>query len=268
MTTPFITDARMQEGLDASETTQRMWMPVPEIPNYIWSENPKRHDIGALIQIIQDVGFKDTPRFNENLPNTQGSNGAFVYGNGRATALYQMWKAGDYDLPGNVVEIEGVWHMPFDSGLDSDLALARSFGIDHNILPLSGGDYGVKEMMAIFDEEKLATVWEASAKDGANLVTLDSDDLKALWKYLEEPAFDTGNALPATDSNGASVNVGDDASSETALPPSAIRQVQLFFDTETIQEFSELASELRDRYEIQKLSDLVLHIMREVAGKP
>ena len=259
-TPDFITDTDMRQSLDGNELTERAWVNVKFIPDLIWVENPKSHDVGAIMQVIQDVGFKDMPRFNANLPNVAGGEGAFVYGNGRATALYQMWESGDYDLPQNIVEIEGDWYMPIDVGLDEDLATARAFGIDHNILPLSGGNYGVEGMFSIFDQQKLAQVWESATQGGRQLATMDAIDLTALHKYLEEPMFDVGNAP-----KDKSVNVGDTASQSPELPPSAIRQVQLFFDTDTIEEFSALATELRERFEIHTLSDLMLHIMRKVA---
>lgn len=258
----FITDSVIKEGLDPDELTERVWLKVSSIPDLIWAENPKEHDISAIIKVIQDVGFKDMPRFNAFLPNVTGGEGAFVYGNGRASALWEMWNSGAYEVPANIVAMEGDWFMPLDVGLDEDLATARAFGIDHNILPLSGGAYGVKEMFSIFDQQKLAAVWEKSAQAGGSLKTMDAYDLTELHKYLEQPQFDVGNASK----KDPSVNVGDSAAQSTALelPPSAIRQVQLFFDTETIDEFSTLATTLRERFNIHTLSDLVLHVMRMV----
>ena len=43
------------------------WLPVDAVPDSIWIENPKEHDIGKLIELIQNVGFDDFPRWNKNL---------------------------------------------------------------------------------------------------------------------------------------------------------------------------------------------------------
>lgn len=48
-----------------------------------WSKNPKRHDIGALVESIQRYGFIDPPKWDATL-------GALVYGNGRDEALAWM----------------------------------------------------------------------------------------------------------------------------------------------------------------------------------
>lgn len=254
----WLTDADMAK--DATPTTERVWFPVSKIPDHIWSENPKQHDIGSLIQLIQDVGFKDAPRWNAYLPNTSGGAGAFIYGNGRASALYAMWSDGGYDVPHNIIATDDEWYMPLDTGLDEELTLARAWGIDHNLATVSGGDVGIKELMSIFDQQRLADTWSMVANDNRQLVTLDGEDLAGLFKYLEEPMFDTGNAP---------VNVGDSAAHTgdiedvAELPPSAIRQVQLFYDTDTIEQFSALANECRELSGTQSLSDTVLWAMQQ-----
>lgn len=179
---------REEHELDIKDdaVTRRVWFPVSRIPDFIWSENPKRHDIGALIQTIERVGFKDAPRWNAHLPNTGGTQGAFTYGNGRAEALYRMWQnTQSYSVPDNVISDGDEWYMPLDVGLDEGLQQARAWALDHNSLSLSGGDYEDGDIWRLYDVDLLASVGADVHAKGVTPITLDEEQLSDLQKYVD-----------------------------------------------------------------------------------
>lgn len=147
----------------------------------LWDANPKRHDMGGLVQSIRVHGFRDAPILDAAL-------GAIVAGNGRTTALQEMRAAGrqpeDEHWPplGVVVDPEdGEWWVPFQTGIDSPTAeQAESFGLDHNLLTATGGDLGFAELCRLHDHAKLAGVAQRLLAAGVGVITLDPDDLEAI----------------------------------------------------------------------------------------
>lgn len=79
---------------------------VPLSTAVLWEKNPKQHDMGAIIQSIEQNGFVDPPKFDAAL-------GALVFGNGRTHALQIMARDGK-DRPRGILENEGgEWMRPF-----------------------------------------------------------------------------------------------------------------------------------------------------------
>ncbi len=117
-----------------------------------WDDNPKRHDIGALIKSIELHGFGDPPKYDAKLEG-------LVYGNGRTEALERMHEEG-MDPPRGILKLEDdQWAVPVIFGVDSkSRAAAVAFAIDHNNLGLLGGNLGFTELIAIWDEEGLQRV--------------------------------------------------------------------------------------------------------------
>ena len=64
-----------------SETLSLRYVPLAQAKR--WDDNPKRHDIEALIRSIETHGFGDPPKYDVTL-------GALIYGNGRTEALERM----------------------------------------------------------------------------------------------------------------------------------------------------------------------------------
>lgn len=150
-----------------------------------WDANPKRHDMGALMQSIERHGFGDPPKFDATL-------GALVYGNGRTEALERMRAEGKAPPRGIAVLEDGQWAVPVIFGVDAvSRAAAVAFAIDHNNLTLLGGDLGFTDLLSIWDEAGLQKVLTEVPDAGALLASLDADDVAAL---LTGPDFQPAGA--------------------------------------------------------------------------
>lgn len=146
-----------------------------------WDQNPKRHDLEALVRSITTHGFGDPPKFDATLE-------ALVYGNGRTEALERMRKAGKEPPRGIGVLDDGDWAVPVIFGVDAaSKAAAVAFAIDHNNLTALGGNLGLEDLLGMWDEEGLQRVLAETPDAGALLASMDRDDLDAL---LSGPSFD------------------------------------------------------------------------------
>ena len=145
-----------------------------------WDENPKRHDLDALVQSIETHGFGDPPKYDAALD-------ALVYGNGRTEALERMRQADQEPPRGIGVTEDGDWAVPVIFGVDAkSRAAAVAFAIDHNNLTLLGGGLAVEDLLQIWDEEGLQRVLEGMPDAGSLLASLDQVDVDAL---LQGPDF-------------------------------------------------------------------------------
>jgi hypothetical protein len=146
-----------------------------------WDDNPKRHDLDALVRSITTHGFGDPPKYDATLE-------ALVYGNGRTEALERMRKAGKEPPRGIGVLDDGEWAVPVILGVDAkSSAAAVAFAIDHNNLTLLGGNLKIEDVLGIWDEEGLRQILEDAHDAGALLASMDGDDLDSL---LGGPSFD------------------------------------------------------------------------------
>ena len=172
-----------------------MWAPVPDdrlTLQYIplaqarrWDENPKRHDLDALVRSIETHGFGDPPKLDSTL-------GALVYGNGRTEALERMRQSGKEPPRGIGVTEDGDWAVPVIFGVDAESrAAAVAFAIDHNNLTLLGGGLAVEDLLQIWNEEGLQQVLAGIPDAGSLLASLDQVDVDAL---LQGPDFKPAGA--------------------------------------------------------------------------
>lgn len=146
-----------------------------------WDDNPKKHDLAALVRSIETHGFGDPPKYDAALD-------ALVYGNGRTEALEQMRAAGN-ETPRGIALVEGgEWAVPVIFGVDAkSRAAAVAFAIDHNNLTLLGGSLKFEDLLGIWDEEGLKHVLEEAPDAGSFLASMDATDLDSL---LQGPEFD------------------------------------------------------------------------------
>jgi hypothetical protein len=167
----------------AAEKLQLKYVPLATLE--LWEGNPKRHDLDKLEASIKQFGFKDPPRHE---PELNGGRGGVVEGNGRAQVLRRMQEAGQDPPRGIAVDKSGAWLAPVLFGVDAaSEAEAQAYGVDHNTLTLSGGGFGIEDLLQVWDEEGLRQILETSPDVGDLLTSFNRDDLDAL---LTGPAFD------------------------------------------------------------------------------
>ena len=176
-------DAGHREEVGPEEKLELRYVPLTQAT--VWDENPKRHDIGALIRSIELHGFGDPPKYDAQL-------GGLVYGNGRTEALELMRREGK-EPPRGILKLEDdEWAVPVIFGVDAESkAAAVAFAIDHNNLTLLGGNLGFSELLAMWDEEGLQRVLGEVPDAGELLASLDADDVAAL---LDGPDFEPASA--------------------------------------------------------------------------
>lgn len=126
-----------------------VWIRVKDAINLIWEDNAKLHDIGAVSQSIQKYGLQELPVYDDTLK-------AIKAGNGRIETLYQMEKSG-FEVPRGIATTEsGEWAIPVLTGVDAEnIELARAYAIDSNSLTLTGGDVDGRDLLKMYDQEKL-----------------------------------------------------------------------------------------------------------------
>ena len=150
---------------------------VPLATVALWDRNPKRHDVGGIIESIERYGFKDPPKFE---PALNDGEGGIVEGNGRTVVLRMM--QADYEKEGKepprgIALSDGDWAVPVLFGVDAaSQGAAEAYAIDHNNLTMAGGD---------FDGFEMARLWDRTYVDIASEldelpVTLDADTLSIL----------------------------------------------------------------------------------------
>jgi len=176
-------DAGHREEVGHEEKLELRYVPLTQAT--VWDENPKRHDIGALIRSIELHGYGDPGKYDAQL-------GGLVYGNGRTEALEIMRREGK-EPPRGILKLEDdEWAVPVIFGVDAESkAAAVAFAIDHNNLTLLGGNLGFSELLAMWDEEGLQKVLGEVPDAGELLASLDADDVAAL---LDGPDFEPVSA--------------------------------------------------------------------------
>lgn len=149
----------------------------------LWGRNPKKHDIGAIIESIRRHGFRDPPTFDRTL-------GALVAGNGRTAALYQMKQAGEDAPDGIRLRDDGEWLVPIKFGLDAKtVAQAEAYGVDHNAITVSGGDIGLGGVAALFDGDRLGQILYDLGGVQEPLAVFDGADIDTLLSEPPPPTF-------------------------------------------------------------------------------
>lgn len=163
-----------------AEKLRLEYVPLSTAIQWDWIENAKLHDIGGIIQSIQEYGFRDPPELDATL-------GAFAQGNGRVKALALMQTDGRYERPRYIGETEdGEWAVPVLFGADSkSVAAAQAYAIDANALVLTGADTDLWDILALYDRQQLAEITAALGDQG--LVTLDDDSIGLLLRDEEVP---------------------------------------------------------------------------------
>lgn len=165
-----------------------------------WNRNPKKHDIGALVQSIRQHGFKNPPKYEPTLNNGAGG---LVIGNGRDEALEWMEKEDANNPPrGIAVDEDGRWTMPVIFGVDAaSQAAAEAYGVDDNNLTMMGGDFSPYDIAKMWDVNAYNELLQSLAKQGEFSVSMDKNDvdmfdavLNGLMLNLPEVEHEGGEA--------------------------------------------------------------------------
>jgi len=164
---------------------------IPLAQLLLLDDNPKLHDLGALIDSIGRYGFKDPPKFE---PTLNGGSGGVVEGNGRTQALRWMQKQGR-DVPRGIALAEdGDWAVPVLFGVDAESeAAAKAYSLDHNNLTLAGGDLTAFDYTRMYSADYV-TFLDALAQADQLPVSIDGDTLDTL-RFLSDETF-VGEEIP------------------------------------------------------------------------
>lgn len=176
-----------KDNLEFKDPPGLMWIPVQQALSLLWSENPKLHDIGALVQSIEKHGFQELPRYDINLPNASGGAGAIKAGNGRIETLAAMERDGKALPRGLALQKDtNAWVMPLLVGTDADsLNAARAYAIDSNNLTMSGGDFTAFDFQRLWNSDQYVDMLKVLAQDGQLPVTVSGDDLDMFLQGLK-----------------------------------------------------------------------------------
>lgn len=146
----------------------------------LWDRNPKLHDIGALAESILKHGFRDAPIFDETAH-------CIIAGNGRLLALARLREQGA-DPPAGILVEDGRWKVPIQFGVNAQTKeAAEAFGLDHNNLGMSGGDFDLFDMQRMWDESLLGDLLTDLAEAEEGMAAWDWDDVDRLLEPDEAP---------------------------------------------------------------------------------
>lgn len=162
----------------SQDTLTLQYVPLKTVRR--WNRNAKRHDLGGLIQSIQKHGFKDPMKFEPQLNNGEGG---IVEGNGRDEALEAMQRDHPDQPPRGIAVTEDGkdWLIPILFGVDApSQAAAEAYGVDHNNLTLMGGDFGLSDIMKLWDSETFNDVLRDLAQQDFLPVSMDAEAVNAI----------------------------------------------------------------------------------------
>ena len=176
-----------QSDLQLNDAPELVWIKVQDAAKLLWNENPKLHDIGALITSIEKYGYQELSKFDKNLINRSGTTGAVVAGNGRIEALSEMEKL-KKPLPRGLASLKdtGEWVMPVLVGVDQDnINKARAYAIDSNNVGLLGGDMTAVDISRVWDQKTYIALLQGLSAENEEPVSVDKDTIERLGRVLD-----------------------------------------------------------------------------------
>jgi hypothetical protein len=155
---------------------------IPISQAELFESNAKLHNLDQIIQSIARYGFKSACKWESTLNDGRGG---IVAGNGRVEALREMERRGD-DLPIGIAQNEtGEWCVPVLFGVEAESeAIARAYALDDNNLTLLGGDFGVEDLMKLYDQELLLSELEELSQYDEVPVSIGEANLEELLNQL------------------------------------------------------------------------------------
>lgn len=163
------------------EQLQLKYLPLEQV--ILWDENPKKHDVGGLMQSIKRYGFVDPPKFD---PQLNGGSGGIVYGNGRSECVKMIKQDTPNEPPrGVLVDDKGEWYLPVLFGLDAESeAVARALAIDHNNLTVAGGDFDLWDYAKMWNQESYAEVLRCLEESEIAPITMSQEDIASYLRII------------------------------------------------------------------------------------
>jgi len=168
------------ESLEKNDSSNTVWMTVENAYKLIYEKNPKKHDMGALIQSLKRYGYQEHVKADKNI--------GIAAGNGRIEALYEMERDGKYELPRGLARHKetGKWVMPIITGVDAiNEAEAQAYLLDSNSIGLLGGDMSMYDIAKIYDEEAYADILRNLQNVDMPPVSMEYDDIAAFLNSME-----------------------------------------------------------------------------------
>ena len=175
-----------ESELQLNDAPKIVWIRVQDAAKLLWNENPKLHDLGALITSIEKYGYQELSKFDKNLINRSGTTGAVVAGNGRIEALSEMEKL-KKPLPRGLASLKdtGEWVMPVLVGVDQDnINKARAYAIDSNNVGLLGGDFTAVDMSRMWDTKTYMALLQGLSAENEEPVSVDKDTIERLARVF------------------------------------------------------------------------------------
>lgn len=166
-----------EENIEHNDAPSLIWVKVRDAAKLIWDENIKHHDIGALMNSIRKSGLQEIPKFDQALS-------AIKAGNGRVEALDRMEKE-KWDLPKGVAidKTTKHWVMPLLVGTDAaSYEEAAAYAVDSNNTVLMGGGFSMYDISRLYDPDQYIALVEKIHDAGAEMVSLDEEDIQSLFK--------------------------------------------------------------------------------------
>lgn len=179
----------------------------------LWDKNPKLHDIGAIVESIQNNGFRDPATWDSTL-------GAIVAGNGRTESLQIMEKQGQEKPRGILADSKGNWYMPVLFGIDSESQEAAiRYAVDHNNLTVMGGDFSALDASKMWDKQGYIAILQALKDADADFpITIDASDMEIIANpadYLKKLGEEGGEEEEVDESVPVSNTPSHDSINET-----------------------------------------------------
>ncbi|MGH9158154.1 MAG: DNA methyltransferase, partial [Acidimicrobiales bacterium] len=129
-------------------------MTLDELERRLDPDNPKDHDVGALMESFQQFGYVNPIAINEDT-------GLVIYGHGRIAAARAAFDAGQ-DPPDRIWDDGHIWNLMVVRGIHLPAAKGKAYLIADNRQMELGGWNEPKRLALLDNSRGDGSVWEAS----------------------------------------------------------------------------------------------------------
>lgn len=143
------------------------WMALDELEQRIDPENPKDHDVGALLESFEEFGYIDPVILNEKT-------GTVISGHGRIKTTRAAFNDGR-DPPYNVHDDGRMWHLMVIRGVTLTKVKGKAYLLAGNMGDLAGWD----------EPKKLALLEQLAKARRLKGTGYDGDDVDRMRRFYE-----------------------------------------------------------------------------------